>query len=352
MNDGDPQPAAPRPRVSILGGSGYTGGELLRILLDHPGVEVAQVCSRSRAGDYIHSAHPNLRGRSLLRFDAEDSLADADVLFLCLAHGEAVQRIESLAPRARTIIDLSADFRLRDAAEYQRWYGDAHAVPAWLDRFVYGLSELHRERLRGARLASGVGCNATASILALLPLARAGLIERAVLDLKVGSSESGAQSSPASHHPERAGSLRSFAPVGHRHQAEILQELGPLDLHFSITSTDLVRGILCTAHVFPTRRLAMRDMWDLYRTAYQSEPFIRLVRERDGIHRYPDPKVLAGSNWCDIGFEIDERTGRIVVLSAIDNLVKGAAGSAVQCMNLMLGLEETAGLRFPGLHPL
>ena len=350
MNASDPQP--PRPRIAILGGSGYTGGELLRILLDHPGVEVSQVCSRSRAGAYIHASHPNLRGRTLLRFDAEDALVDPDVLFLCLPHGEAVQRIEPLTLRTRYLIDLSADFRLRDAAEYQRWYGQVHAASVWLDRFVYGLPELHRDRLRGARLASGVGCNATVSTLALLPLARAGLIERAVLDLKVGSSEGGAQSSAASHHPERAGSLRSFAPVGHRHQAEIIQELGPLDLHFSITSTDLVRGVLCTAHVFPTERLVMRDLWDLYREAYRDEPFIRLVREQSGIHRYPDPKVLAGSNWCDIGFEIDERTGRIVVLSAIDNLVKGAAGSAVQCMNLMLGLEETAGLRFPGLHPL
>ncbi|MFO0832741.1 MAG: N-acetyl-gamma-glutamyl-phosphate reductase [Phycisphaerales bacterium] len=339
-------------RVSIVGGSGYTGGELLRLLLGHPGVLVEQVTSRRLVGGFVHSTHPNLRGVTRLQFDSPDQLRACDVLFLCLPHGEACRGVERYAGLAQRVVDLSADFRLRDAGVYRAWYGGEHPSPAWLDRFVYGLPELERERLRGARLASGVGCNATAVNLALLPLARAGLIRSVVADLKVGSSEAGAEPSATGHHPERSGSVRSFAPAGHRHQAEVRQALGDFELHMSVTSVELVRGVLCTAHVFPRRGLADKELWALYRGAYGGEPFVRLVRDRSGIHRYPEPKVLAGTNWADVGFEVDESTGRVVVMCAIDNLMKGAAGSAVQCMNLMCGFEERAGLGFCGLHPL
>lgn len=341
-----------RTRVAIVGASGYTGGELLRLLLDHPNIEVAQITSRRHVGVFAHSQHPNLRGRTRLQFVTPEELQPCDVLFLCLPHGEAVKQIERFAALAPRIVDLSADFRLRNRDEFRKWYGEDHPAPVWLDRFVYGLPELHRERLRGASLASGVGCNATAINLALLPLARKGLIRSAIADIKVGSSEAGAEPSATSHHPERSGSVRSFAPTGHRHQAEVRQELGDFELHLSITSVELVRGVLCTAHVFPTQRLAEKDLWQLYREAYAHEPFVRLVKDKTGIHRYPEPKILAGTNYCDVGFEIDPDTGRIVVLSAIDNLMKGAAGSAVQCMNLMLGLDERAGLNFAGLHPI
>lgn len=341
-----------RVRAAIVGASGYAGGEVLRLLLDHPGVEVAAATSRRHAGVFVHSLHPNLRGRTRLQFTAPDRLEPADVLFLCLPHGEASRSIERYAALAPRLIDLSADFRLRDAAEYRRWYGEDHAAASWLDRFVYGLPELHRERLRGARLASGVGCNATAVILALLPLARAGLIERVVCDLKVGSSEAGQEPSASGHHPERAGVVRPFALTGHRHEAEVRQELGEFELHLSITSVEMVRGVSCTAHVFPRGTVEEKDLWRMYREAYAGEPFVRIVKDRAGIHRYPNPKILAGSNWCDVGFEVEERSGRVVVVSAIDNLMKGAAGSAVQCMNLMLGFDETAGLTFPGLHPV
>lgn len=336
-------------RASIVGGSGYTGGEVLRLLLDHPNVEVAQVTSRRRAGEFVHAAHPNLRGRVLHQFVPPEELAGCDVLYLCLPHGEAVRGIERYAALAHRVIDLSADFRLRDRAAYAEWYGEEHAAPAWLDRFVYGLPEQERARLRGARLASGVGCNATAVNLALTPLARRGLIRAAVADLKVGSSEGGAEPSASGHHPERRGAVRSFAPAGHRHQAEVMQQIGPFELHLSVTGVEMVRGVLCTAHVFPTRPIADKELWAMFREDYGREPFIRLVRDRAGIHRYPDPKILAGANWCDVGFEVGQ--GRVVVMSAIDNLMKGAAGTAVQCMNLMCGFEETAGLGFPGLHP-
>jgi N-acetyl-gamma-glutamyl-phosphate/LysW-gamma-L-alpha-aminoadipyl-6-phosphate reductase len=341
-----------RQRISIVGASGYTGGELLRLLLDHPHAEVVHATSRRHAGVFVHSAHPNLRGRTKLQFTTPDQLTPVDVLFLCLPHTEASRSVERYAGLGSRVIDLSADFRLRDPAAYQRWYAEPHPAPAWLDRFVYGLPELHRDRLRGARLASGVGCNATAINLALLPLAREGLIQRAVCDLKVGSSEAGNTPSASGHHPERSGSVRPFSLTRHRHQAEVAQELGAFDLHLSITSVELVRGVACAAHVFPTRGVDEKELWQLYRKHYAGEPFIRLVKDRAGVHRYPDPKVLAGTNWCDVGFEVDPESGRIVVVSAIDNLMKGAAGSAVQCMNLMCGFEETTALLFPGLHPL
>jgi LysW-gamma-L-alpha-aminoadipyl-6-phosphate/LysW-L-glutamyl-5-phosphate reductase len=337
--------------ASIVGGSGYAGGELLRLLLGHPQVVVAQVTSQRYAGRYVHSVHPNLRGATRLQFCAMEQLEPCDVLFLALPHGRSASQIAHFAALAERIVDLSADFRLRDAARHESWYGP-HPNPDWLARFVYGLPELHREELRGARYASGVGCNATAVNLALHPLAQAGLIERAVVEVKVGSSEGGNSASEASHHPERSGSVRSFAPTGHRHQAEMQQELGSLELHFSATAVELVRGVLCTAHVFLNQPLEEKDVWRLYRAAYGDEPFIRLVKERRGIYRYPEPKILAGSNFCDIGFEKDPHSSRLVVISAIDNLMKGAAGTAVQTLNVMMGWPEQTGLEFVGLHPI
>lgn len=337
--------------ASVVGGSGYAGGELVRLLLGHPRVELRQVTSERLAGRYVHTAHPNLRGRTRLQFARVDDLEACDVLFLALPHGEAAARIDRFASLARRVVDLSSDFRLRDVRAYARWYGAEHPAPEWLGRFVYGLPELRRDELREARFASGVGCNATAATLAMLPLARAGLVERVVIDLKVGSSEGGNGASAASHHPERSGAVRSFAPAGHRHEAEVLQELGPLDLHFSVTAVEMVRGALCTAHVFLREPVDDREVWRLFRDAYASEPFVRIVKERAGLHRYPEPKVLAGTNYCDVGFERDPRSNRLVVISALDNLGKGAAGTAVQAMNLMTGFDETAGLEFAGLHP-
>lgn len=339
-------------RASIAGGSGYAGGELLRLLLGHPHVEVFQITSRQHAGRYVHGLHPNLRGATRLKFSAIEDLQPCDLLFLALPHGEAAGRIDKFTALAPRIVDLSADFRLRDPDLYDIWYGHRHPAPAWLENFVYGLPELHREELRRAHYVSGVGCNATAVNLALHPLAQAGLVERAVVEVKVGSSEGGNRPSLASHHPERSGSLRSFAPTGHRHQAEMIQELGLDDLHFSVTAVEMVRGILCTAHVFLSQNIQEKDIWRLYRAAYGSEPFIRLVNERKGIYRYPEPKLLAGTNYCDIGFEKDPRSNRLVVISAIDNLMKGAAGSAVQAMNVMMGWPEETGLSFLGLHPI
>ena len=338
-------------QCSIVGGSGYTGGEILRLLLDHPQATVQAVTSRSLAGQPMHRVHPNLRKRTDLHFTVPQEITASDVIFLCLPHGQASTEIERWLNLAPLVIDLSADFRLRDPVVYKRWYESDHAAPTRLANAVYGLPELQRSKLRNARLVSGVGCNATAMNLALLPLARAGLIERAICDIKVGSSEAGAEPSEGSHHPERSGTVRTYAPVGHRHAAEVEQELGSFPLDVCVTAIEMVRGVLCTAHVIPTRRVDTKELWKLYRAAYSTEPFVRIVAERSGLHRLPDPKILAGTNYADVGFDVDERTGRIVAISAIDNLMKGAAGSAVQCMNIALGLEETAGLGFAGLHP-
>lgn len=337
--------------ASIVGGSGFAGGELLRLLLGHPDVEIAQVSSRGQAGQPVHRAHPNLRGHLDRFFVPPEEIEPCDVLFLCMPHGRAAEHLASWQSKAPLVIDLSGDHRLNDPGAYERWYGKPHPSPQNLHNAVYGLPEITRERLPGARLISGVGCNATAMTLALLPLARAGLIERAIADVKVGSSEAGANPGAGSHHPLRARTMRTYAHAGHRHLAEVEQSLGQLTLDATMTAVESVRGVLCTAHVIPTRRVETKELWKLYRAAYGDEPFIRLVADRTGPGRFPDPRVVVGSNHADVGFAVDESSDRIIALCAIDNLVKGAAGSAVQSMNLALGFPETRGLTFPGLHP-
>jgi [amino group carrier protein]-6-phospho-L-2-aminoadipate/5-phospho-L-glutamate reductase len=341
--------------VSILGGSGYGGGELLRLLLAHPCVEVKQVTSRSHLGEYVYQVHPNLRKRTQLKFSDPSALEPVDILFLAQPHGQAQQHIEEYAKLASKIIDLSADFRLRDTALYEKWYGEKHAAPAWLDKFVYGLPELHRLEMKSADYISGVGCNATASNLALLPLLKADLLDRAspiFIEIKVGSSESGAEGNAGSHHAERANVIRTFSAFGHRHTAEVIQEMGVSEVSLTMTAVDLVRGVLATAHARVKPGVAAKDLWKAYRAVANENPFLRVVKEQRGIYRVPEPKILAGTNYADLGFELDEGNGHLVAMCAIDNLMKGASGSAVQCMNLMMGWEETVGLEFMGLHPI
>src|SRR2546428_458122 len=250
-----------RLRVAIIGGSGYTGGELARLLLFHPHIELTQVVSSSHAGQYLHNVHPNLRkaDKSMvgtinrpLRFSHPDDLSVCDILFLCLPHGIAAREIKHYRAIAPRIIDLSADFRLRSAGLYEEWYGAPHSASHLLEEAVYGLPEMHRAELPGATLVSGTGCMATAAILGLAPLYHAGLVDDAlplVVDAKVGSSAAGAAPGPGSHHPDRSGAVRSFQPTGHRHTAELIQELGlaagaELRQHiaFSVTAGGVVRG--------------------------------------------------------------------------------------------------------------
>jgi N-acetyl-gamma-glutamyl-phosphate/LysW-gamma-L-alpha-aminoadipyl-6-phosphate reductase len=348
-------------RAAIVGASGFAGGELLRLLLGHPEIEVTQVTSETYTRQYTHFVHPNLRDRTDLKFRSLDDLEPVDLLFLALPHGLAMRRIDGLAAMAERIVDLSADFRLREPGDYVRWYDCEHPAPEWLGgpsagRFVYGMPELYREDLVGARYASGTGCNAIVTILALWPLYRRGLVRETVVEVKVGSAEGGNRETPASHHPERAGVVRSYAPIGHRHIAELIQELA-LDpreprLHFSVTSVGMVRGALATCHCLLNEPLDERDAWRIYRGDYSDEPFVRIAKSRRGIHRYPEPKILTGSNYCDVGFAADPENRRLVAIAAIDNLMKGAAGNAVQTMNVMYGWPETLGLEFAGLHPV
>ena len=343
-------------RVSILGGSGYGGGELLRLLLGHPMVEVAQMTSRGLAGKPVARAHPNLRGHTALKFCDPDALEPCDLLFLALPHGHATQQWDELEQLAPRFVDLSADFRLDDLATYSRYYGD-HERPDVNDTFTYGLAEVNREAIRGAHRVSTGGCNATVSILALLPFFEQGLaqIDRTVIDVKVGSSEGGTRGNAGSHHPVRSGVVRPYKPTGHRHTAEIEMVLGrhgPARVHLSVTAINMVRGASALAHVFLNERLTERDIWSVLRGRYGKEPFVRLVSERSGAYRFPEPKLLSGTNYCDIGFDLDADSERLVVVSAIDNLVKGSAGQAVQAMNLMLDWDESIGLGFPGLHPI
>lgn len=341
-------------RVAIVGASGYAGGEFLRLALGHPHLEVVQATSERSAGLPVTMVHPNLRGFTSLRFTRAAELESADLLVLALPHGEAAARFTEFEQAAPTVIDLSSAFRLKDALEYERHYGEPHPRSELLGEFVYGNPELHRGELPGARRISGAGCLATAAILALGPLLRAGLAAKAdvIVEGKLGSSAAGNRASAASHHPERMGVVRTYAATGHRHAAELQQELsGGARYHLTATAVERVRGILATAHVFVPDGTSERDVLAAYREAYEDEPFVRLVLARKGIHRVPDPKILDGTNFCDIGFELDRDSGRLVVMSALDNLVKGTAGHALQALNVAMGWNERLGLGFTGLHP-
>ena len=338
--------------ASVVGASGFTGGELLRLLDGHPGFELVQATSRSKENRTVGHAHPNLRHLDL-RFSNPEDLASVDVLFAATPHGVSMERIDAFRDAAGTVVDLSADFRLDTEAQYEEWY-DGHARPELLAEAVYALPELTRGELPGADLIASGGCNATATALGLLPLVENGILEvdeQVVVDVKVGSSEGGAGGGEASSHPERSGVVRPYAPTEHRHEAEIEQFLG-LDVAFTVHAVDMTRGASATCHVFPGEPVSKGDLWGAYRSAYEDEPFVDLVAGGGGVYRYPEPKAVAGTNRAEVGFELDPSNRRLVVFAAIDNMMKGSAGQAVHAANIALGLEETAGLEFQGLHPV
>lgn len=338
--------------AAVVGASGFTGGELLRLLDAHPEMDIVQATSRQYERRTIGSIHPNLRG-STLRFTDPGDLESVDVLFSATPHGVSMEQIDTYFDHADTVVDLSADFRLDSADQYEEWY-DGHDAPEYLDRAQYALAELYRDELPGADLIAGGGCNATVTILGLYPLLAEGIVtsaDRIVADVKVGSSEGGAGGGAASSHPERSGIVRPYAPTGHRHEAEIEQILGT-SVAFTAHAVDMIRGAAATCHVFPAEPVETRDLWTAYRDYYENEPFMRLVAGGRGVYRYPEPKVLAGTNYADVGFEVDATNGRIVVFAAIDNMMKGSAGQAIHATNIALGCAETAGLDFAGMHPV
>jgi N-acetyl-gamma-glutamyl-phosphate reductase len=339
-------------RVGIFGGSGYGGAELLRLLLLHPAVEIALVTANEHAGKMVCEVHRNLLGLTDLSFTrapAElDSLDDLDYLFLALPHGQAMEIAPRLPP-ALKVIDLSGDFRLSDATSFAEHYGREHTAMLAQRDFVYGLTETNRERIREARKISNPGCFATATLLGLAPLVAAGLLQgRVIVDAKTGSSGSGAKPAANTHHPQRMNSFYAYKPFTHQHVPEIEQELRAVgdwtsDLVFMTHSLPVARGIFASIYVETKKALTNELARALFADFYHDAFFVRLVEGS------PDINWVKTTNFCDIGFAA--RGHNLVVFTALDNLVKGAAGQAVQNMNLMAGLDEKTGLLLTGSNP-
>jgi N-acetyl-gamma-glutamyl-phosphate/LysW-gamma-L-alpha-aminoadipyl-6-phosphate reductase len=337
-------------RASVIGAAGYLGGELLRLLIGHPEVALAQAVSTRFPGRRVDTVHPNLRAQTDLTFSAPEDLSDCDVLLLAAPHRTTMELLPTVLGRAPQVIDLSGDFRLADAQTYERYYGVPHTAAGLLDDFVPGCPELFRAELATADLISVPGCMATAAILALEPLAH--LIGPDVqIDARTGSSGSGASAGESNLHAERSGALRVFAPVRHRHEAEVARLTG-LTARMTATGVEAVRGVQVVCHATgPADGSAdEKALRRAYRERYADEPFVRIVAHRRGAHRLPDPKLLLGSNYCDVGFAVDGE--RITAIAALDNLMKGGAGAAVQCLNIRMRFPEGLGLGFPGLHPI
>ena len=349
-------------KVGVIGGSGYVGGELARLLIPHPKVELTTITSRANVGEFIFTVHPNLRGATQLKFtppNISKVTENCDLVFAAMPHGKSLELVPQLLETGIKVIDMSADYRLKNPEDYDRWYGWKHTHPDLLQEAVYGCPELHREEIKKAKLIGCPGCMSTATILGLAPLVKAGAIEkdRIVADVKIGSSGAGQKPTVASHHPERAGGVRPYKVMNHRHVAEVEQELNLLTdekitVCFTPHAVNMIRGILSTIHAFLKEPLDTKEVWKIYRSMYQNEHFIRFVKFKKGPYQLPDPKITMGTNFVDVGFELDPRTNRILAFSAIDNLMRGASGQGVQCMNLMLGYIETTGLENQGYHPM
>ena len=336
-------------RVGIFGGSGYGGSELLRILLFHPNVELAFVTANEQAGKRIGEVHRNLNGLTQLNFIAAPENVDGvDCVFLALPHGQAMEIVPRL-PEDVKAIDLSGDFRLRDQSVFEKHYKQPHTAMTSQAEFVYGLTETNRDAVRNARLIANPGCFATATLLALAPLVANHLLSgRVVVDAKTGSSGSGAKAAANTHHPQRMNSFYAYKPFTHQHVPEIEQELEHIgdwtsELIFMTHSLPVSRGIFASIYAEANREIKEDELRSVYADYYRESFFVRLVSGS------PDINWVKTTNFCDLGFAARGR--QIVVFSAIDNLVKGAAGQAVQNMNLMFGLEETTGLKLVGTNP-
>ncbi len=339
-------------RVAVVGAAGYIGGELLRLLIGHPEVEVVGAVSSRFPGKRVDGVHPNLRSVTELLFCAADDVPECDVVFLATPHRAAMTQIDRWIGHAKQVFDLTADFRLNDTEVYERYYGNAHAAPHLLDDFVPGIPELYRDRLSSADLVSVPGCMAIAGMLALYPLVVRDLVEPAAqFDARTGSSGAGATAGDSNLHAERSGAMRVFAPTGHRHEAEISRHLG-ISAAMTATGVEAVRGVQQICHTKLRPGVDKSAVRRAFREQYRDEPFVRLVAQQRGTFRYPEPKILTGSNFCDVGYALDEETGRLVTIAALDNLMKGGSGNAVQCLNIRMGWPETLGLSFPGLHPV
>ena len=333
-------------RTAILGASGYVGGELLRLIAAHPQLSAAGLFGESRAGQVVASVHPHLAashpGDRFERFEPA-ALDGIDLVFAALPHGHSQALAPAILDKGIPFVDLGADFRLDDAATYERWYGHAHSAPELLERFVYGIPELHRDAIRGAKAVAAAGCYATAAILALRPLVEAGLVKPGsiIVDAASGVSGAGREAKESTGFSTVDGSFSAYGLLNHRHTAEMEMALGSSVL-FTPHLAPMTRGILATCYA---EAAGGGDPLDVLRAAYAGERFVHVTAEP------PATKWVSGSNGVQLTARRDERTGRILALCAIDNLGKGAAGQMIQCANLMLGLDEAAGLTPVGAHP-
>jgi N-acetyl-gamma-glutamyl-phosphate reductase len=333
-------------RTAILGASGYVGGELLRLLAAHPELAPAKLFGDSRAGQALGVVHPHLAaafpGLSIER-SGDGALDDVDLVFAALPHGQSQKLAGAILDLGIPFVDLGADFRLNDAATYERWYGDPHQAPELLGEFIYGIPELNRSAIRNAKAVAAAGCYATAAILALKPLVDAGLVkpDSIIVDAASGVSGAGREVKESTAFNTVDGSFAAYGLLNHRHTAEMEMALGATVL-FTPHLAPMTRGILATCYGEAT---GQSDPLEVLRAAYADEPFVHITADP------PATKWVSGSNCAQLTARYDARTNRVLALAAIDNLGKGAAGQMIQCANLMLGLDETAGLTSTGVYP-
>lgn len=336
--------------VAIIGATGYTGREVAGILARHPYARPHYLTSESFAGQRLDQVYPQFR--SVLELPLEQlkmkKVAECDFIFCALPHGLAMELVPELLSTGKKVVDLSGDFRLKDGALYPGWYGYEHSHPEFLAKSVYGMPEVNRDKIREAVLVANPGCYPTSILLALKPLLAEGVVETAdiIVDAKSGVSGAGRSPQLSLHFPECTENFKAYKVTGHQHTPEIEQELAVFaGRQFSITFTPhlvpMIRGIFATSYLRLKNSLGEEDLWAVYNKHYGGEKFIRLLQPP----QLPETKYVSGSNFCDLSFRLDKRTGRLIVLSAIDNLIKGAAGQAVQNMNLMLGWPEESGLK-------
>lgn len=347
-----------KAKVAVLGASGFAGAELLRRLLDHPALEVVRVCANDHVGEFVSSAHPHLEGLTQLRFENPphaEAARGVDAVLMGLPHGASVEVVDAVAGSNTRIVDMSGAFRVRNASSYEKYYGAKHPRPELLSEFVYGLPELNRERIRGARFVASAGCFATTIELMLLPFAEAGLLRGSVEVVGItGSSGAGATPTATTHHPVRAHNLRTYKPLEHAHTPEIIETLTDagardLSLRFVPVSAPLTRGIFATAFFRVPAKVSEDELHALPSRTYRSERCVIVPQAR-----LPEVVAVMGSNRAEVGVAlspVEGETRGVTVFGALDNLVKGGAGQALQNLNLMLGLDELSGLSPIGLFP-
>ena len=345
-------------KIGIVGASGYSGSELLRFLVNHPGeLQVALCTSETYAGQCIENVLPNLRGFLSSAFEPLDldSLKErVDAVVLAVPHKVAMSFAPKILAQGLRVVDFSADYRLENAETYQAWYHAEHTSAELMPQAIYGLPERYRAKIRDAQLVANPGCYPTSAILAAMPLVAQGVVEldSIIVDSKSGISGAGPKPSENTHYPNRESNVVAYNIGIHRHTPEIEQELGavasePIHVTFTPHLVPMTRGILSTVYMRLTEEMSTKEALSIYAGFYENEPFVRVLPS----DTYPETKAVLGSNYCDVGLEVDTRTRRVVAMAAIDNLGKGAAGAVVQNLNLMFGLKETDGLKVPGMMP-